>query len=905
MSSDLLQTKLHIPPPRPELVARQRLTGRLVDGLQGKLTLISAPAGFGKTTLVSSWIQEDDRLVAWLSLDEEDSEPTRFIAYLSAAVQTINPQLGANFSELLQAPQPPPLKSLLTILLNELVAQPVPFVLVLDDYHVLDAPAIHEGVAFLLDHLPPQMHLLITTREDPPLPLSRLRVRGQMTELRAADLRFTAAEAAAFLNQMMGLNLSEHEIEALEQRTEGWIAGLQLAALSIRQQADTAAFIEAFTGSHRFVLDYLVEEVLHSQPEETRRFLLETSILNRLNGSLCDALTDRDDGAEMLEALERGNLFVVPLDDERRWYRYHHLFADVLRTHLRKEPPDTIADLHQRASQWYEQHHWPAAAIRHALAAPDFERAAALIEMTWPALFNGFRPATWLGWVRALPDELVRIRPVLHVGCAWCLLDESALEGAEASLSAAEQLLDDSQLDITTAERVVVNQDVFQSLPASIASARAYLAQAQGDVVLTIKQAQRAIELFPEDEHYQQGLAKLFLGLAYWVSGNLGAAFPAIEQSVAHMQRVGNIYFQIVGTAILADLNVVQGQLHEAARRYKQSLALAQSPNGLLLQETADAYVGLSALHREWNELDTAADYLHKGQQKLAEQLILPGSQSRWCAALAQLKAAEGELDEALVLLLEAEQFYKRDPIPQVRSATAQRVRIWVKQGRLAEALDWVHMQEVSAVDELSYLREYEHITLARILVAQYEHEGDMQALQGAMGLLERLLQAAEAGGRTGSVIEILVIQALVWQLQNHMAEAVATVKRALALAEPEGYIRLFVDEGEPLRSLFAAVLTEGADPVYVTRLMGAIGQMDKADETAVSDPNQLLLEPLSNRELEVLGLLADGLSNQAIADELVIALSTVKKHVNNIFGKLNAASRTQAVSRARALNIL
>ncbi|MBV9787602.1 MAG: helix-turn-helix transcriptional regulator, partial [Chloroflexi bacterium] len=442
MSTPILTTKLYIPPSQPNLVQRPRLVERLNAGLHGSLTLISAPAGFGKTTLVSAWIAGSQRRVAWLSLDESDNDPSQFLTYLVAALQSIDPGLGAGMRNILQSPQPLPTERLLTALINAVAASPAEFILVLDDYHRIEAQPIHDALTFLLDHLPPHMHLAIATRSDPPLPLARLRARRKLTELRAADLRFTPAEAATFLNHVMGLDLSAGDVAALERRTEGWIVGLQMAALSMHGRADTASFIRAFTGSHRFIIDYLVEEVLQRQPERVREFLLQTSILDRLSGSLCDTVTGTGDGGTMLEALERSNLFVIPLDDQRQWYRYHHLFADMLRARLVKEQPDQAALRHQRASAWYEQHGFTNEAIRHAFAGEDWEHAARLVELAWPAMRQRRQEATVLGWVKALPDALIRARPVLSVVCAWALLDGGELDAAEARLQDAERWLD-------------------------------------------------------------------------------------------------------------------------------------------------------------------------------------------------------------------------------------------------------------------------------------------------------------------------------------------------------------------------------------------------------------------------------------------------------------------------------
>src|ERR671914_935160 len=442
MSTPILTTKLYIPPPQPKVVLRPRLIECLNEGLDRKLSLISAPAGSGKTTLLSEWLAGRSQPAAWLSLDEGDNDPTRFLAYLVAALRTIAPNIGEGLLGALQSPQPPPTESVLTALLNEITTVPDKFVLVLDDYHVIDARPVDDALAFLIEHLPPRMHLVIATREDPNLPLARLRVRGQLSELRAADLRFTPEEAAEFLKEVMGLDLSAEDIAALETRTEGWIAGLQLAALSMRGREDVPRFIRAFAGDNRYIVDYLGEEVLQRQPERIRSFLLQTSILERLSGPLCDAVTDQEEGREMLEALERGNFFVVPLDDKRQWYRYHHLFADVLHAHLMAEQPDQVPTLHRRANERDEQNGLPAQANRPALAAEDFERAADLVELAVPAMRRSRQEATLLGWLKALPDELLHCRPVLGVAYAHMLLASGEFEGVEDRLLSTERWLD-------------------------------------------------------------------------------------------------------------------------------------------------------------------------------------------------------------------------------------------------------------------------------------------------------------------------------------------------------------------------------------------------------------------------------------------------------------------------------
>ena len=616
MATSILVTKLYIPPTRPELVQRPRLIERLNAGLHRKLTLISAPAGFGKTTLASEWVgnlrkgnHKENQIVnsAWLSLDEGDNDPARFLKYFITALNQIKGMegmIGDGALSMLQSPQPPLAEAVLTSLINEIAVIPDKIILVLDDYHSIEASQVDDSLSFLLEHLPPQFHLVITTREDPDLPLTRFRARGELSELRATDLRFSTSEAAEFLNQVMGLDLSAEDIAALETRTEGWITGLQLAAISMQGLKDVTSFIESFTGSHRYLLDYLIEEVLEQQTENVQTFLLQTAILDQLAGSLCDALTGQDSGQQTLEYLEGANLFIIPLDNNRQWYRYHHLFADVLQVRSMEEQPNQVASLHRRASEWYEQNNSPSDAIRHALAAEDFERAAGLIELAWPAMDESFQLATWLGWVKALPDKLIRARPVICVGYAWALLNGGEFEAAEARLLDAERWLEPSadmseQMDEPPTKMVVVDEEQFRSLPVSLASARAYHAQALGDVPGTVKYARRALDLIPEGDYFARGRAAVLLGLAQWASGDLDDAHRSFADAMASFQMVGNILFAISFTFILADIRMTQGRLHQAISTYEQSLHLAREQGDPALQGTADLYTGLSELHCE------------------------------------------------------------------------------------------------------------------------------------------------------------------------------------------------------------------------------------------------------------------------------------------------------------------
>ena len=575
-ASPLLETKLYVPRWRTGLVPRARLIERLDRGTERKLTLVSAPAGFGKTTLLAEWlaaIPAAERPAAWVSLDQSDNDPALFWAYFITALQKVQSEVGESALSLLHSPQPPPIESVLTTLINEINAIEDDFALILDDYHVIDAQPVQDGTTFLLDHLPPQMHLVIASRADPPLPLSRLRGRGELAELRASDLRFTPEEAAAFLKDVMGLDLSADDVAALETRTEGWIAGLQLAALSMQGREDVPGFITAFSGDDRYIVDYLVEEVLQRQPERVRSFLLQTSTLDRLSGPLCDAVTDQEEGKGMLEALERGNLFVVPLDDKRQWYRYHHLFADVLRAHSMEEQPDRVPTLHRRASEWYEQNGLPSDAVRHALAGEDFERAAGLVELAALAMLGGSQEPTLLEWLKALPDELVRARPVLSVYYAFASLSGVGLEAAEARLRDAERWLeataDTSERPAAPpAEMVVVDEEGFRSLPGSIAIARAYHAGALGDVAGTVKYARRALDLLPEGDYMWRGAAAALLGIASWTTGDLEAAYRSFAEGMASLQMTGYIHLQIMGTPVLADIRTAQGRLREAVSIY-------------------------------------------------------------------------------------------------------------------------------------------------------------------------------------------------------------------------------------------------------------------------------------------------------------------------------------------------
>jgi LuxR family maltose regulon positive regulatory protein len=912
MSAPILATKLFVPPPRPNLVLRPRLIERLNAGLNAgsRLTLISAPAGFGKTTLVSEWFADSQRPVAWLSLDEGDNDPAQFLMYLVAALQTLAPKIGTGVLATLQSPQPPPIESVLTALINEITNLPENFVLVLDDYHMIDSKQVDEALTFLLNHLPPRIHMVITTREDPYLPLARLRARGQLTELRAADLRFTPTEAADFLNQVMGLNLSVDDITALETRTEGWIAGLQLAAISMQGHQDTVSFIQSFTGSHHFVLDYLIEEVLKHLHEHIRSFLLQTAILDMLCVPLCNTVTEREDGKEMLGTIERNNLFLIPLDDKRQWYRYHHLFADVLQTHLIESQPEQVSGLHQRASVWYEQNSLRSDAIRHSLAAKDFEHAADLIELAWPGTEDGsIQSAIWLGWAKALPDDLTHARPVLNVGYAYALLGIGEMETAEARLKDAERWLKQAdpigvQLETQSIEMVVVDKERFKSLPETIAIGRAYIAQAFGKISETIKYASQVLELVPEGDAYRREQASMMLGMTYWATGDLEAAERVFAEYTMKLRKAGNIRDAIDTTVVLADIRMTLGHLQEAISTCEQLMQFVMDLGEPISPDTADLHRKLSELYLEQLDLDFAAQHLQKSKE-LGEKTELPVWRYRWFFSQARFSETQENLDGALALLNEAEKLHIRTPLPDLYPISAMKARIWVAQDKLAKAQEWVLEQGLSPDDDLSFLREFEHITLARILIAQYQKDRMDNSIQTVMRLLDRLLLAAEKGSRMGTVIEILALQALAHQAQGNITSALLPLERALTLAEPESYVRTFANEGKEMAQLLLNAASYGVKSDYIGKLFNAFeDKVQKSGDKCDQPHAQQLIEPLSERELEVLRLLRTDLNGPEIAREYMVSLSTVRTHIQHIYTKLGVNDRRAAVRRAEELNL-
>ena len=775
MESALVATKLHVPAPRSGLIGRARLIDRLKRGLASRLVLVSAPAGFGKTSLLTQWLAAvagHGHTVAWLALDQSDNRAPIFWSHLVAAVKTAVPGFGAGLLPLLEASESTT-EGVLAALVNELDALSGELYLVLDDYHLIDDQGIQEGVTFLLEHLPAHAHLLITTRADPPLPLALLRARGDLVEIRAADLRFTPEEASTYLNEVMGLDLRPEAVDALETRTEGWIAALQLAALSMQGRDDVAGFIAGFTGNDRYIVDYLVDEVLARQPDEIRSFLLRTSILDRLSGPLCDAVTGCAGGKAMLERLERANLLVIPLDDRRQWYRYHHLFADVLRAHLEEEQTEQIPDLHRRASEWYEQQGERSEAIHHALAGEDFERTAALVESALPEMRKARQEMQLRAWVDPLPDEVVRRRPVLAVTFAGALLMSGEFVGVEGRLDDAERRID------ALPGSGVGDEGELRRVRGDIEVYRASLAQVRGDVPATIEHAQRARELALEDDHVVRAGAAGFLGIAFWTGGDLEAAHRAWSECAAQLEQAGHVADAVGATQALGDICIVQGRLQDALDTYQESLERVPEQSRSLVRGTADMHVGMSEVFLERLDLATANEHLQEAQE-LGEYAGMAKFPYRWRVATARVRAAEGDLDGALVLINEAEHLYVSDFFPNVRPVAALRARLWIANAQLREALGWARQAGVSGDDELNYLREFEHITLARLLLARAKSERTEALIGDALALLGRLGEAATAGARVGSMIEILVLEALALQAQGDTAAALGALERAL-----------------------------------------------------------------------------------------------------------------------------
>ncbi|MEP7369308.1 MAG: LuxR C-terminal-related transcriptional regulator [Dermatophilaceae bacterium] len=899
----MIATKLYVPKLRRGLVSRPRLRVPLLRAAEARLTLVSAPAGFGKTTLLTEWLAEtsgEDRSVAWLSLDSSDNEAASFWTYVVSALQKAIPGIGSRALELI-ASSPLPTELALTTLLNELAAVPGEVWLVLDDYHLVDGRSVSKGMAFLLEHLPPHVHVVLSTRADPDLPLARWRGRGELAEIRTADLRFTSEEAAAYISEATGVALDANDVEVLEHRTEGWIAALQLAALSIQGREDVSGFIARFAGNDRYVVDYLVEEVLQHQPDLVRSFLLRSCVLERLTGSLCDAVTGRNDGSDMLADLERANLFIVPLDDQRKWYRYHHLFADVLRVHLLSEQPEQILLLHQRASQWYELHDLGDDAVQHALAASDFDRAAHLMELAVPSIRRHRREAILLGWLKALPDDAIRRSPVLSVFYGYMLM-------ASGDLDAVEPRLDDAERALATVSDGSAppgaDTEELHTLPATIAVYRASLAQARGDVAGTSDHAQHALDLARPGDHLSRGSAYGFLGLAAWARGDVAAALETFTQAVVSLHAAGYLVDELSSTVVLADMWLVAGRPSKARQLYERALRRAESHGEVVARATADLHVGISEMDLEAGDLEAARAHLDTAG-RLVARVPMTESRYRWFVAMGRVTDAEGDPEGAVNLLDQAEQLYHRGFFPDVRPIPALKARVWITHGKLPQAADWAAEQEVSATGDVSYLSEFDHLTLVRLLIAQHRAQQVSGAIGQADRLLGRLHESADVSGRAGSLLEIRMLQALAHDAQGHRPQALESLAEALTRApEPGGYRRLFLDEGTPMLGLLRDAAQQGLATDHARRLL-ILGASPDVEVPGSGQRPPLAAGALSEREMDVLRLLGSELSGPEIARELFVSHNTLRTHTKHIFAKLDVTSRRAAVVRARERGLM
>jgi LuxR family maltose regulon positive regulatory protein len=908
----LLATKLHIPRPRPNFLARPRLLERLAHGTARELTLVCAPAGFGKTSLLGEWARGSRRPVAWLSLDQGDSDPARFWRYLAAALDGLRAGIHQQVAALLQGVQQPPLEAVLTVVVNELVALPDEVVLVLDDYHLVEAPSVHDSLAFLLERLPAQLRLVLASRADPPLPLARLRARGQLTELREADLRFTAEETAALLREATGLELPAGSVAALAARTEGWVAGLQLAGLSLSGHADPAGFVATFTGSHRYVLDYLTEEVLARQPDHLVGFLLETSVLERLSGPLCEAVTGRADSQQLLEQVERANLFLVPLDEVRGWWRYHQLFADLLRARLQQADPDRLADLHRAAATWSEAHALGDDAIRHALAAGDPGWAARLIERHLEEqILRRSEAATMARWLAALPDEVVRARPRLCLGQAISALLRGRADQAEPLIQAAERAFEQTA-DEPYQPSVGRAASILANVPAVTAVARADLARLRGDPDREAAFARQALaQLTDLDGLLLGSFARYHLAMADWLGGRLTRAERALVDVVAERAAAGERYLAVRAGHDLGHVQQAQGRLGAALRTYQHGLQIAAEPGHVPLPAAGMAHLGLAEILYQRGELDAALRHATEGVA-LCRQLAYTPPLATGLAMLAWIRLAQGDQAGALDAIDQAEEVMPGPGmVDLLNPVPALRARLLLTQGDLLTARRWIRQRALSPLDRPDYPRERAYLLLARLLLAE-------QTPEPALRLLGQLHQLATSQERTGSLIEVQVLQALALAAAGDEPAALAALSEALTLAAPEGYLRVFVDEGAPMATLLGKLATTPAkaQAVAAARLprahLGRLLEAFEQDGLAVLPRPRPggavvagLVAPLSARELEVLRLLAAGEPNQAIAEELVISLETVKRHVTHVLDKLGAANRTQAVARARELGLL
>ncbi|MDP1876968.1 MAG: LuxR C-terminal-related transcriptional regulator [Actinomycetota bacterium] len=895
----LLETKLRIPSLRPEAIARQRLLDQLSRSASVPVTLVSAPAGFGKTTLVSQWAESarlQSHAVAWVSLTSRDNDPVAFWTYLASAVDAAAHGVGSQALALLALPASST-ESVVTSLLNDIDRLATPLTIVLDDLHLVEASDVRSSVEFFVEHLPGNAHLILATRADPGLPLAQMRARGQLMEIRVTDLRFTLDEAVSYLNDSMGLALAPSDVASLEARTEGWIAALQLAALSVQGREDAHSFIASFAGDDRYVVDYLVDEVLARQPDDVREFLLRTSLLDTFSGPLCDAVTGQSNGKDRLASLERSNLFLVPLDDRREWYRYHHLFADVLRATLLSDHPGLAADLHRRASAWLEAKGLLDEAIAHAFAAGDVPRAAFLVELAIPAILRERRESLLADWLAALPAEEITARPVLAVYSGHMSLVAGDLDSADRRFAEAEVALSRAGED---ARSQWAQTDALRTLPATIATYRAAIAQARGDVATMREQAARALDLAGPDDHFARGSAAGFLGLAAWSVGDIVEARTVFAQALASLHAGGNIVDELISTVALADMWVVSGCPSEAARLNAAALARAEQHGAQADRAAAYLHVAASQLATGAGDPESARRHLDDAARLSDPEGIGEGG-FRWYVALADLRAAEGDYDAAVACLEQAEAMYRPLFLPEVRPIPAIRARIDLRRGNIAEAVRWAEAGAGARGGRSEYLREYEDLTRVRLQLA-LAPSGGAGILAEQAERLQALREHAAEAGRLGSLLEIAVCEALIRDRMGDATGAAGVLADALVrLPEPQAFADLFASDWGVLEPLLAEAALPGPEAEKADRVRARAAR----PRAARKHPGPAGADALSERERAVLRMLDTELTGPQIARELFISHNTMRTHTKRIFTKLDVTSRRAAVARARERGLI
>jgi LuxR family transcriptional regulator, maltose regulon positive regulatory protein len=892
---------------RAKRVARPDLIERINENLDKALVLVSAPAGFGKSTLLAEWVSQAELPVAWLSLDAGDNDPNRFLRYVIAALDTALAKQAAEIcvtaQDMLQSPQPIAIQTMLVALINDWTQIPKPFALVLDDYQVITNPEVHEALTFILEHLPAHVHLVIASRVDPSLPLHRLRAAQRLFEIRTDQLRFSRDESEVFINRVMELSLSREDISTLTGRTEGWIVGLQMAALSMQGIADRPAFVQAFSGSQRYILEYLIEEVLSHQPEYLQSFLLQTSILDRLCGSLCNqVLGTQEDSQAILEHLDRHNIFLTPLDQVSYWYRYHHLFADLLRARLQRSQPEMLPSLHLRASQWYEEARLPEEAIGHALAAQEIERAARLVEQYAFEIMSHGEMSALLGLFNALPQDLIARRPELGLLQAWAFTFSGQFDKVVAQLNQVEKQI--QPRDTSRQARDALG---------GIAIIRGLLADFQGDMTSAVELAQRADELLSAEKWAERTIIPYVMGDSYLASGELNKAEQAFEQIFALGIKVGNPWTVSVALRKLALLKKLQGKLHAVEALHNQAIQFAGERGGQEYGSMAATYVALANLLRERNELQPARRMVTQAIQNMERWQSSTDTVNGY-VTLAHICLSQGDVETAQEVLRKADKISRQGTIFPLTTATLEacQVRLWLVTGDFTKAGHWLAgrlagekqfaLKGEALKLKTDYLRELQWITMVRVLIARQE-------LDRALEVLSILAEGAEAAGRYGQLIEIFLLTALTLNGSGKREPALDFLTKSLALAEPEGYLRIFLDERESLEELLQACSQriEGSLKAYSEKLLSAskipLGEQEDLSIAAIQAEG--LVEHLTGREAEVLQLLAEGLSNQEIAKRLVVSEGTIKTHTHNLYGKLGVRSRTQAVARAQELKLI